>query len=241
MTIASDVVSLAISQIGTTEDPPNSNCNPYSHELGRPCHYWCADFTAAMLTRTNADVPSGVLTASTRLNLSAWKQSHRFIKPADLQPGDIVFFHISGRNGNDPNTPDHTGVVIEAPRASRVMTVEGNTSDNDHGSQDNGGGVYARTRLMSVVIGGGRPYYDVPPPPIPQPEPSQEDDDMIHIYDLTFDNDPVQYARIGNVIAPITGQQKAELLEVKPKAVVEETVYGAEAWAAIVNLCTLKP
>ncbi len=81
----------------------------------------------------------------------------------------------------------------------------------------------------------------IPPPPLPQPEPSQEDDDMIRIYDLTFDNDAVQYARIGNVIAPITGQQKAELLEVKPKAVVEETVYGAEAWAAILNLCTLKP
>ncbi len=85
------------------------------------------------------------------------------------------------------------------------------------------------------------PWFSAPvaPPPIPQPD--TEDDDMIHIYDLTFDNDPVQYARIGNVIAPITGQQKAELLEIKPKAVVEETVYGAEAWAAILNLCTLKP
>ncbi len=94
------------------------------------------------------------------------------------------------------------------------------------------------------ILPGTRHIVDpwfAPIPPLPQPEPSQEDDDMIHIYDLTFDNDPVQYARIGNVIAPITGQQKAELLEVKPKAVVEETVYGAEAWAAILNLCTLKP
>lgn len=89
------------------------------------------------------------------------------------------------------------------------------------------------------------PWFNPPPPPIPQPQPEppqqQEDDDMIRIYDLTFDNDPVQYARIGNVIAPITCQQKAELLEIKPKAVVEETVYGPNAWAAILNLCTLKP
>lgn len=79
------------------------------------------------------------------------------------------------------------------------------------------------------------------PPQQPDPPAApQEDDDMIHIYDLTFDTDQVQYVRIGNVIAPITAQEKAELLEVTPHAVVEQTVYGPAAWSAITNLCTVK-
>ncbi len=168
MTTAALVVAKARSYIGVTEDPAGSNCNPFSSYLGRPCHYWCADFTAAVLRQCGAPIPPGADTASTRLNLAAWKKAGQWVGPHEIQPGDVAFFHISGRNGSNPNVPDHTGIAVQAAGGSFLATVEGNTSSGASGSQDNGGGVYARNRRLTVVIGAGRPAYAT--------APSQEDE-----------------------------------------------------------------
>ncbi|MFJ3858147.1 peptidoglycan-binding protein [Streptomyces sp. NPDC090085] len=72
--------------------------------------------------------------------------------------GDIVFFSWDGGP-----VADHVGIVTEdsAP-GSAVRTIEGNTSSGAAGSQDNGDGVYRRSRARSVILGFGRPAYDQP-------------------------------------------------------------------------------
>lgn len=81
-------------------------------------------------------------------------------RTAAAKRGDIVFFSWDGGP-----VADHVGIVTEdaAPGAS-VRTIEGNTSSGSAGSQDNGDGVYRRTRARSVILGFGRPAYDVPRP-----------------------------------------------------------------------------
>lgn len=164
MTTAAQVVALARSYIGTLESPAGSNCQPFSHRLGRPCHYWCADFTAAIFDEAGQAMAPGANTASTRANLAAWKKAGRFVVASEVQAGDVLFFHISGRNGNDRNVPDHTGIAVQHAGGSSISDVEGNTSSGNSGSQDNGGGVFGRSRPLGVVIGAGRPDYSSPPP-----------------------------------------------------------------------------
>lgn len=161
---------------GYTETPSGSNCNKFAGEAHlKNCTYWCGAYTSALLIRTKADVPPGALTLSTRANLAAWKKAGRFVGPTQVQPGDVVFYHLTGRNGSDHNVPDHTGFCIEAPSNGRLIASEGNTSNSEHGSQDNGGGVYDRTRGLGIVIGAGRPVYGT------TPTPPSEDEDMLRV------------------------------------------------------------
>jgi hypothetical protein len=37
-------LAAATSHVGVNESPPNSNCQPFSTALHRPCEAWCADF-----------------------------------------------------------------------------------------------------------------------------------------------------------------------------------------------------
>jgi hypothetical protein len=46
--------------------------------------------------------------------------------------------------------------------------------------------------------------------------------------------------RIGNVIKPVSATSKAQQLEMTPRDVIEVAVYGAEGWADIVAVCTMK-
>ncbi|MFE5896863.1 peptidoglycan-binding protein [Streptomyces sp. NPDC056488] len=74
--------------------------------------------------------------------------------------GDVVFFSWDGGP-----VADHVGIVTEdAAPGESVRTIEGNTSSGSAGSQDNGDGVYRRTRNRSVILGFGRPAYDQPRP-----------------------------------------------------------------------------
>lgn len=170
--------------------------------------FWCGAYTSALLIRTKADVPPGVLTLSTRMNLAAWKKAGRFVSPSQIQPGDVVFYHLTGRNGSDHSIPDHTGFCIEAPANGKLLASEGNTSNSEYGSQDNGGGVFDRTRAMSLVIGAGRPIYPAPAPPLPP----QEDDDMPFVANPVTDTDPGEYLVVGNTMVPLGSQDEAQQL-----------------------------
>jgi hypothetical protein len=69
---------------------------------------------------------------------------------------------------NFPDSLDriqHVGRVIDVINPTTVRSVEGNTSPGDSGSQDNGDGVYIRTRTHAGgIVGYGYPKYerDVP-------------------------------------------------------------------------------
>lgn len=152
MTTRADWIHALRYEVGTVERPANSNCQPYSHELGRPCESWCADFLAAIATRVKLDVPSHA--AYTPTVAGAFKTAGQW-HVDDPEPGDYVFYDF-------PDALDriqHVGVVVGV-EPMLIHTVEGNTSPDDHGSQYNGGGVYERTRHRNAsIVGYGRPIF----------------------------------------------------------------------------------
>lgn len=142
--------------VGTTEDPPGSNCQPFSKQLGRPCEYWCADYIAASAENVGLALPSA--SAYTPTMADAFRRAGRWSHTPE--PGAIGFVDFPGDN--------HTGIqhvwVVEAVAAGLLRTVEGNTSSGEVGSQDNGGGVFRRTRPPAWVVGYGLPAFDTAPP-----------------------------------------------------------------------------
>ncbi|WP_275898569.1 peptidoglycan-binding protein [Streptomyces olivoreticuli] len=71
-----------------------------------------------------------------------------------VKAGDVVFFHTGD------GIAYHVGIVLaDAEPGASVRTVEGNTSSGNAGSQNNGDGVYYRTRPRSMILGFGRPAF----------------------------------------------------------------------------------
>jgi hypothetical protein len=124
------------------------------------------------------------------------------------QQGDLAFFNFSGGR-----TPQHVGLVVAVNADGSLITVEGNTSPGDSGSQSNGGGVFRRIRPTRYVVGYGRPRY-APPAPIPVPAPpasTLEIDMQIQLVDVPIATDasgngwasvPHQIGRIIGVLPP---------------------------------------
>jgi len=139
--------------VGYAEQPAGSNCNQFSHALGRPCEPWCADFLIARADHHGLILPSR--SAYTPTLWHAFQNAGR----AGQQPrkGAFVFFNFPH---GDPI--DHVG-CLESWTSSGVTTIDGNTSV--HGSQSNGGQVQRRQRLRTLVVGYGYPAYASSPPP----------------------------------------------------------------------------
>jgi peptidoglycan hydrolase-like protein with peptidoglycan-binding domain len=89
--------------------------------------------------------------ASAELAMEGWQRAGlKVYKTPKFM--DVVFFHIPGEHAG----ANHTGFVIAADSGG-VHTIEWNTSrPGAKGSQVNGGGVYARYRPYSLIIGYGR-------------------------------------------------------------------------------------
>jgi len=66
--------------------------------------------------------------------------------------GDQVYFDMPV-NGKQLGRAHHTGIVTGVLGDGRISTVEANTSAGESGSQDNGQGVYLRTRSTQYVVG----------------------------------------------------------------------------------------
>lgn len=141
---------------GETEMPPNSNINPFSLSLGRPAEPWCADFIVAGARKVGLQLPSE--SAYTPTMADAFRRAGRFVH--DPQPGDIGFVDFPGDNTHGIQ---HVWVVQKSQNGN-LLTVEGNTSSGDSGSQDNGGTVAERIRPKAWVVGYGRPAYEDTPP-----------------------------------------------------------------------------
>lgn len=210
MTTLADFIHALRAEVGTIENPPGSNCNPYSHELGRPCESWCATFLAAIARRVRLTVPS--YAAYTPALVGAFKAADQWhTEPA---PGDYVFFDFP----DNINRVQHVGVVIGVEPFA-IHTVEGNTSSGEHGSQYNGGGVYERARPRNAsIVGYGRPVYDHAPTPGP-PRPL-EDSDMPMIFSTHPDHDHGQVVETGSALFKIpTGEDAAALTAAGVKTV----------------------
>jgi hypothetical protein len=164
----------AASQVGTVEGPRN-NETVYGEFTGYNFQPWCGSFIMYGFDQIGLKgEPSSVYTPS---GASAYKTAGRWIeRNGPAQPGDIVYFDWGG--STMPSLVDHVGIVSAVNSDGSLVTIEGNTSPTDAGSQSNGGGVYRRRRPRSVIAGFGRPNYTIPAPtPTPaNPDPSEDEE-----------------------------------------------------------------
>lgn len=118
---------------------------------------WCAMFVSEVFVQafgleTTKKLLCGSLYHYCPTGVNQFKAAGRWCKSPE--PGDIIFF----TNGQRAY---HTGIVTEVT-ASRVKTIEGNTSGAS-GVVENGGGVCQKSyRLVeSRIMGYGRPDYSL--------------------------------------------------------------------------------
>lgn len=165
---ADKIIQTAVSQIGVTESPANSNLQKYGQAYGYNGVPWCVIFVWWVFNTAGAPELffDGGKTASCSQYI-AWAKSAGQWITSGYRPGDIVFFDFD-------STPDadHVG-IIERVTDTALITIEGNTSAS--GSQDNGGAVLRKERAYKYVYGAARPAYTQQTKPVVKP---QEDENM---------------------------------------------------------------
>ena len=147
------VINIAKKYVGVCEDPPNSNkvvfnTKFYGREVSGANYPWCCAFIWCVFNEAGIDIKR---TASCMMLGDWFKQEGKYHKD-NPQVGDIVFFKFSGSS----RWTNHVGLVVEV-NGNTLTTIEGNTSSDNKGSQNNGGMVAIRTRkINSSVVGFGR-------------------------------------------------------------------------------------
>lgn len=154
MATASDILRIAQAEIGTKEQPANSNKVKYNtayygREVSGSNYAWCAVFVWWCFKQAGAAslYYGGGKTAYCPTLLSYHKA--QAVK-GDYKPGDVVFFNFSGGS-----SAKHVGIV-ESWDGKTLTTIEGNTGT---GNDTNGGAVMRRTRYPKNVVGAYRPAY----------------------------------------------------------------------------------
>ena len=136
-------LDIARRELGSTESPAGSNRTKYGKWLGLDGQPWCMSFVQWCFDQAGAPLPCRTGSCSALLRWYRANQPERVVP--DPMPGDIVIYRFG-----------HTGIV-ESASGSDVTAIEGNTSPGQGGSQDNGGGVFRRTRKRSLAEAYIRP------------------------------------------------------------------------------------
>lgn len=148
-------IAYARKHIGVTENPPNSNRGRLIDQWQRMCDIsaapWCGCFANACLVAGGFPSQSWLrycpwIEARARSGEAGWS----WHSVAQARPGDLVLF--------GSRIAQHVELYVGAGG-----TIGGNTSSGSSGSQDNGGGVFARRRNFSApgfpARGVARPPY----------------------------------------------------------------------------------
>ena len=141
-----DPLKVAQGELGNTESPAGSNRTKYGKWYGMDGNPWCMMFVQYCFAMAGYPLPHKTASCS---DLLSWyrKYAPECIVTAP-KARDIVIYNFG-----------HTG-ILESAAADTVTVVEGNTSASAAGSQDNGGGVFTRTRSRSLVQAFIRPFAD---------------------------------------------------------------------------------
>ena len=146
----SDLVKVAISQIGYKEYQGNNNM--YGVWYGLNNQPWCDIFVSwcANEAKVQELIPKSSYVPD---RLTYYKKKNAFYKRGTYtpRPGDLALFDF-----NSNGTPDHIGIVGKV-QGSTLYTIEGNTSGS--GGSSNGDGVYRKSRSLTS---GGILGYCVP-------------------------------------------------------------------------------
>jgi hypothetical protein len=141
------VIQIAKSEIGVSENPPNSNLQKYGAWFGWNGVAWCAQFVSWCYA--TAGVPLGNIGFPKGFAGCQSAYSH-FLKTKEITTspaeGDIVLFDWNG-----DHRYDHTGLFVRwlDEKKGIFESIEGNTSlTND----SNGGKVMMRNRNKSVAV-----------------------------------------------------------------------------------------
>lgn len=153
MATAQKLLDIARAEVGTKEQPANSNRVKYNtwyygREVSGSAYPWCMAFVQWCFKQ--AGMPLGIKTAGCTTFMNWAKGTGRWVTD-NYQPGDVILFNFDG-------VPDseHVG-ICESFSGTILNTIEGNTAI---GNDDNGGAVMKRQRSKSLVLGAYRPAYD---------------------------------------------------------------------------------
>ena len=134
------IIEVATAEIGTVEEPKNSNETKYGEWFGYDGVAWCGIFVSWVYH--HAGYPLGNIGftkgfAGCQTAVKHFLYTEQTVKRSEVQPGDIVFF-----DWNSDQRYDHVGIVVGSNDLT-FRTIEGNTS---LGNDSNGGEVMQRTR-----------------------------------------------------------------------------------------------
>lgn len=162
---AEAVLRVARSQVGKTEHPPGSNETPYGAAYRMNGVAWCGIFVWWCFKEAGVDLhaagiadPQYTPSFVREAERAGWKR----IPDAEIRAGDVLFFDFVAPFNS--SGIQHVAIATGRPSGGYVRTVEGNTSSGNQGSQDNGGGVFERTRSLSVIVAAVRPPWPVAAP-----------------------------------------------------------------------------
>ena len=143
-------ISIATKEIGTVEQPKNSNNVKYNTwYYGKPVrgsdYKWCMVFVQWCFDKVGHKLPYKTASCSGLLNWYQSKSPERVVsKP---KSNDIIIY-----------TFGHTGIFEKDNGDGTITAIEGNTSADNNGSQSNGGGVFRRKREKTLVKAYIRPF-----------------------------------------------------------------------------------
>ena len=157
-------VRWAESCVGITENPPFSNRGPRISRWQRLSGYpdagvaWCQCFANACANGGSKRINPADFGGYTPyvVNL-ARKEKHglSLVSLDAAQPGDWVYFKFPGVSDA---FCDHVEVFL-SDAGDSIHTIGGNTSSGNSGSQNNGGGVFRRTRPKSLCVAVVKPPF----------------------------------------------------------------------------------
>lgn len=215
-----DVLDVARRELGTKEDPANSNEVKYNdwyygrHVSGK-AYPWCMTFVQWCFAQAGARLP--YLTASCSSLLTWYQRNHPECVHKNPVPRDIAIYNFG-----------HTGIV-ETVQGTNITAFEGNTSPTAGGSQSNGGMVCRKVRGIKTVTAFIRPG-------------EEEDMDISKLTDA-------EVLQLGKRLQAVMGKQPvssalaAELAEAKSRGITDGTSPGAfctRAQAAVMTLRAAK-
>ena len=146
-------LEIARKEVGTTEEGGGNN-QKYGRWYRLNNQPWCAIFVSYVLFFSKV-ITNSQKCASVPIIYTWYKNNNKLTRSP--KAGDLVFFDF-----NSDGIFEHIGFLNKdyMPYDDYFETIEGNTSPNSKGSQDNGDGVYIKQRHKSIKMAFAKPNYE---------------------------------------------------------------------------------
>jgi len=151
MVTRESIVAIAKAEIGTKENPKNSNKTKYGEWFGWNGVAWCGIFVSWVFYKAGINLGKyklGFTKGFAGCDTALAKFRAMGMATVNPMPGDIVFFQFD----SDPGA-EHVGIYAERLGPDLHYIIEGNTTaEGVTGSQSDGGEVCLRKRKQALVL-----------------------------------------------------------------------------------------